>query len=1288
MKTKNILLICILLLATNLLYPQDFMQGKLYVRVQDESAIPEFRFENGLVDIILQDEDLRGVMLDFEVYSFERAFPIIDSVIFNNKYNLDRVYLLECAGDEAGLMNTLNDLYSHYYDLIELIPIPVLAYTPNDYHLLDNILDPNYALDIINAKDAWEITKGDESVLIGIIDTGFWTEHEDLSDNIAIVFANSTDQFHGTAVASNAAATTDNDLGMSSIGFKCKLALDSRWGTHQDGYLTMLNMATQGVKIINCSWVNTGYNPLHQDLIHAITDLGTQIIAAAGNGNFPGYPFGNAKLFPASYDRVISVSSVGPDMKHVSFFNGLTHTHNDKVDICAPGYEIIYASMDPNVNYYWKGSGTSHASPIVAGLAGLLRSVNPTLTPAELTEYLKLTAQPILDEHLFPGLLGAGVIDAHAAVELAANCPPIFITGTETWTEDEVILCGLVIEPGAELTIQSTVRFSQRAKLVVKRGGKLIIDGGVLSNLDMDNKLWPGIELWGNSELSQIPPSNQGWVQMINDGTIENARIGIKTYRPLDDGESEGNPLYGYTGGIIQANQAIFRNNRTAVEMLPYSYANNISYFKKCTFVTDNALADYTHPEYFIKLFGVQNVDFIGCVFKNEIVPTPFSNPKNRGGAIFASNADIIIKDACEGLVVPCPEPDIIPNQFINLYRGIYGLGTGPARNVSINGAKFIENYKGVYLSALDFARITQCEFSVIPATMPHTPEYYGMFVEHSTGYLIEENDFYGMNPGARSGIGLVIDNSGGDDNMVYRNIFYDLEVGAAALNNNKHIFIPAKGLCFKCNDFVNNTFDIFISSDNPTQLDQGIAAYQGAYIPGDNRAPAGNTFTQNQNTSDFNNGTDNHVTYFMHDNNSTNYVIEPIPYHGPVTVTSVPNTEYFKEYACPPNLGGNDPPVEEEKMLLAGLMADSVSYELGTLVDDGDTEILNTNVSTASQTDVVNRYNELLQTSPFISDTVLKTTITREDVFNNEMIRDIMAANPHAPKSELVMQMLENKIDPLPESMMNEIFEGFMITGLKEVYEAQLSHHSKERYQAFSNLYRLYINDPGNPGFGETLETLLMNANYLHAFYTLAYNYLENGNQYMADQTLGEIPGSFELIPEEMEVYLTHQDYFDTWVDLMNDTVFIVRPGNNIISNLLSLYSSGTGVPSVYARNLLISANEIEYNESINLNNYLKNQRFYRKGIQGETTNHVSLNLFPNPASGIITIEFEAEPDAMDLNLLISDIIGNPCFSMDISTNKGLKQISVDGFKPGVYFVSLVNASRVLVTKRLMIIN
>lgn len=98
-------------------------------------------------------------------------------------------------------------------------------YTPNDYSL--NNSDSQLQLNLINAREAWYIEKGSPSVLIGMTDSGILENHEDLENKIHTILHNSTNKIHGTFVAGLAAAHTNNDKGVASIGFNTKLVFSA-----------------------------------------------------------------------------------------------------------------------------------------------------------------------------------------------------------------------------------------------------------------------------------------------------------------------------------------------------------------------------------------------------------------------------------------------------------------------------------------------------------------------------------------------------------------------------------------------------------------------------------------------------------------------------------------------------------------------------------------------------------------------------------------------------------------------------------------------------------------------------------------------------------------------------------------------------------------------------------------------------------------------------------------------------------------------------------------------------
>lgn len=363
-----------------------------------------------MVDGHLQssNEEIQKLIGEYNFSSVERAVPNSRQEI------LQKVYNIECLCDAEELASRINH-ESTALNRAELAPKYEFMNDPNDYN---SIYAQDYALDLINAKGAWDYSTGDSNVILGISDGNFFTNHEELqTEYVSINTAANTPSYyyyHGTAVAATAAGATDNSQGKSAIGYDCKLSLASM------GYNRALQMSYEGVEVINLSWASGCYYSTYvQSIIDEIYNNGTIIVAAAGNGGTCG---GSSNLvYPAAHNHVIAVSSVGPQDNHERVIGNpaSTHQHNSSVDICAPGYDV---ALTVAPGWYMTGNGTSFAAPYVTGTIGLMLSVNPCLTFEDVEQILSMTAVNIDAQNPnYIGQLGAGRMDAMEAVKLAAE---------------------------------------------------------------------------------------------------------------------------------------------------------------------------------------------------------------------------------------------------------------------------------------------------------------------------------------------------------------------------------------------------------------------------------------------------------------------------------------------------------------------------------------------------------------------------------------------------------------------------------------------------------------------------------------------------------------------------------------------------------------------------------------------------------------------------------------------------------------------------------------------------
>lgn len=400
--------------------------GSVWVKMPTASSMSI----TGTGDLLITSSDVLNTLIDtYNVQSIEKAFPS------SRNMNLQQVYELSCFCDEHDLLQAVAQEKSLFVSP-ELGPKYEALYTPNDYSLST----PNdYALNLIQAQDAWNITMGSSSVVVGVTDTNFDPTHEELQGKYTYMTSGLTNSniAHGTSVAITIAGGTDNSLGKSSIGYNTQMQL--RGMTYNE----ILAASYAGVKIINASWVSgCSFSQYAQDVITEAYNNGSLIVASAGNGTTCG---GASNLaYPAAYDHVLSVTSVGPQDNHERFPGNslITHQHNTAVDICAPGYDVAITVASGN---YTTGTGSSYASAYVSGTAALILSVNPCLTPDNIMNILKGSADNIYALNpSYAGLLGSGRLNAKSAVEQALAFGTLTVESTvlthcET-TEQTVVL--------------------------------------------------------------------------------------------------------------------------------------------------------------------------------------------------------------------------------------------------------------------------------------------------------------------------------------------------------------------------------------------------------------------------------------------------------------------------------------------------------------------------------------------------------------------------------------------------------------------------------------------------------------------------------------------------------------------------------------------------------------------------------------------------------------------------------------------------------------------------------
>ncbi|MDG1350562.1 MAG: S8 family serine peptidase [Crocinitomicaceae bacterium] len=396
---KSLTLTVAFLAATFISFSQE--PSKIWLTISNPSDVP---FENEAGVLVSNDASLQDAISSLNITEVEKAIPSSRQAALLSVYELTS-YTSDVVDMYAELTNSLDASSKVVY-----APVYETLNAPNDYL---KVFPEDYALDLINAQEAWDVTTGNSDIVLAISDQNYFTDHDEIAGKYVYYDAtNTSSQTHGTAVAITAAGSTGNNIGKSAIGYNSSLAL------YKMNYNEVLDASYAGYRVINLSWSSgCSYNQYVQDIINEVYDNGTFIVAAAGNGSTCGGP--SNLVYPASFDNVFAVTSTGPNDNHERVIGdaSTTHQHNASVDLSAPGYDIAISAAQ---GWYLYGSGSSYASPLVTGTIGLILDANPCITNAEISWLLKASSTNV--DALNPsyaGMIGAGRLNAKAAVDMA-----------------------------------------------------------------------------------------------------------------------------------------------------------------------------------------------------------------------------------------------------------------------------------------------------------------------------------------------------------------------------------------------------------------------------------------------------------------------------------------------------------------------------------------------------------------------------------------------------------------------------------------------------------------------------------------------------------------------------------------------------------------------------------------------------------------------------------------------------------------------------------------------------
>ncbi|RFU61149.1 S8 family serine peptidase [Peribacillus glennii] len=512
--------------------------------------------------------------------------------------------------------------------------------------------DKQYHQSMLNISKAQALA-GNKKVKVAVIDGGIDQKHPEMkskvisSYNVLNPINPGLPDEHGTHVGGIIAAEKNNGIGGYGVNPNAEiLSIDvfgrSNFTNDYTIAQAIYEAIEKGAKVINMSLGSLGATPILEEAVQKAISKGITIVAAAGNEamDIPSYP--------ASYEGVISVGSVN-NQKKLSYYSSFGPT----VDIAAPGENIYSTVYDMEKKSTFESmSGTSMASPVVAGVASLLLAKHPGLTPVQVEYILETTAND-LGASGYDTKFGNGLVNPVAALSYDIKKIPAFVK--EAWTDKEILAKATAVETSEPVEINEsfTKPFEQHwIKFNVKEGE--YIQSALNSAGEYDHKLM--IHFYSENEKQQTDINsvrNGGTegklVKAPFDGTIA---IGVKDVNGSFDSSKGQKDTYSLQ---VMKQEALPEDTSTVENMQDISevpYSNNEHTFASGEKV-DNDYFTFTPEEaklYQLNVSGVPGVDSTVSVYReDQIVP-----PQEEGQPPLSEEEKrAIIKEALESSKAP-----------------------------------------------------------------------------------------------------------------------------------------------------------------------------------------------------------------------------------------------------------------------------------------------------------------------------------------------------------------------------------------------------------------------------------------------------------------------------------------------------------------------------------------------------------------------------------------------------------------------------------------------------------
>ncbi|MBP1645464.1 MAG: subtilisin-like serine protease [Bacteroidetes bacterium] len=1145
----------------------------------------------------------------------------------------------------------------------------------------------------INFCKAQEITSGSPNIIVAVIDQGVELNHPDLTNMYPISYNTETHSspstvydYHGTACAGIIGANSDNNLGIAGIApISPIMSISNMFLRSVDSRMKRANGINfawkNGASVISNSWSTSEESQTIDEAVNRATNEGRNnkgcvVVFSSGNDNKYGVEY------PSNLSKVIAVGAVDK----CGIRSGRTDiiprscdpwgqnsdpgsSYGSGLYVVAPGTNVYTTDWHGKYRYF---GGTSAACPHVAGVAALMLSVNPEMTQQQVKYIISATAQKLSNYTFYSfdfasygtwnNQVGYGLVDAYAAVKASQcyNSEPILenvIKTDRTINENTFGVGDITIRNGKTLTVNSTLSMAPDAKIIVEPGAKLIVNGGTITSACLD-EFWGAIFVMGDRNQPQTQ-QYQGYVEL-NNATIENARNAISTWYPEN---------WNTTGGIIKATNTTFKNNIRSVEYLSYNNSNqNQGIFTNCTFSWDDKLFAHDKSQLsHVTMYDVKGVKFTKCYFsknyENEVGNTILTH------GILSENAGFYVTGRTQNANNPVEK-----SEFNNLDYGIRASNLS-GKIFEVSNSIFNYNSCGVFASIANNFKVTESNFNLRPAFNPIVnPDVdyikmiaVGISSDRSSGYKIENNNFNGISFERQSNhpantVGIGIQNSGENANLISNNTFTNLYGGSQALGTNRknNDDGPKIGLKYSCNTFSNSLYGLYVTKHNANTDIYGICEEQGSLS-----VPALNFF--NNNITDICNSNCPKIYYSFSSNISNT---QPTICNDKVQLINIETQDNTCGNICVTKTKDQwyyDRDILSEQYAL-------LLFNYNNLLDGGQKDELLDKLQEGWDGDVWAVRDEYLAKSPYLSEEVLREMVQGEKL-PLAICTEILLSNPEATQTDKFKEFMykeENYLSPLSRSLIEESWE-------EKTFRANMESNISAKFTELEMTSRALIGIILNDSLGINLEeyrNVLSEMKSPETRFELTDSYIDEQEYSNARESLSILQGNENYI-EPIERYLQY-------IDLVEEAG---SPYNLSKETLLSLEETNDAIGAKAKSILYFKGIKTDYHPIVvNMENEPKSKPVRIQSSLSDLSN-ADITVVPNPAKDHITITYNLPPKQI-YTLKIYDNKGIELLNKTLNSNKGMKTIELKTLKSGTYYYTITDSKSVVKSDKIIIVN